>query len=162
MSERHTRVGRALGLAELGHAQWFFGNLYEAIVRVPDLLAEHRAPMSPLAPGSPVRYYTTAMPVTFPVVLAAAVASRRDRGSLPWLLTAAAASLAGVGITAYLVRSVNRPLLHDTEGVTPQRRDELLRTWHRLNTVRTATAAAAWLATRTARSRLARHAENPQ
>jgi len=162
MSERQTRVGRALGLAELGHAQWFFGNLYEAVVRVPDLLAEHRAPMSPLAPGSPVRYYTTAMPASLPVVLAAAVASRRDRGSRPWLLAAAACSLAGVGITAYLVRTVNRPLFFDTGTITPKQRDELLRTWHRLNTVRIGTAAAAWLATHAARARLARRAENPQ
>ena len=160
MSDRRTRVGRALGLAELAHAQWFFGNLYEAIVRVPDLLAQRPAPMSPLGSGSPVRYYAAALPASFPVVIASAVASRRDRGGRPWLVTAAACSLAGVGITAYLVRTVNLRLFFDTETVPAQQRAELLRTWHRLNKVRIATAAGAWLATHVARARLTH--ENPQ
>ena len=107
-------VARALGLAELGHAQWFFGNCYEAIVRVPDLLAEHarasEQAMSPIGSGSPVRYYIAAAPGTLPAIVVATIAGRRDRNGRPWLVTAAMCSIAGAGVTAYLVRTVNREL----------------------------------------------------
>lgn len=154
MADRRSRVGRVLGLAELGHAQWFFGNLYEAVVRVPDLLADRPGPMPVLGRGSPVRYFAVSLPGTLPAVLAAAVASRRDRAVRPWLLTAAACSLAGLGLTGYLVRTVNRSLFFGAEELTPEQRADLLRTWHRLNSVRLVTAAGALLATRTARARL--------
>ena len=87
---RGNRVAvRVLQLAQLGHAQWLFGNLYEAVVKVPDLLATRargRVPaMSPTDPGSPMRYY--AAPATAPAVVAAAVVGRSDRSSRPWLAT---------------------------------------------------------------------------
>lgn len=61
---RHRVAVGLLALAQVGHAQWFLGNLYEAIVKVPDLLARHDAgsnrdgkgALSPFGPGSPVRY----------------------------------------------------------------------------------------------------------
>ena len=149
MADRQWWVGRVLGVAEFAHAQWFFGNLYEAVVRVPDLLAEQPVTTSPFGHGSPVRYYAAAVPGTFPAVLAAAVGSRRDRASL---LAAAACSVAGAGITGYLVRTVNRRLFFGAETLTPEERDDLLRTWYRLNSVRLAAIAAAWLATHSARS----------
>jgi hypothetical protein len=34
------RIATILSVAQLGYAHWFFGNLYEAIVKVPSRLAE--------------------------------------------------------------------------------------------------------------------------
>ncbi|BBZ73215.1 hypothetical protein MPRS_43080 [Mycobacterium paraseoulense] len=59
------RLSRLLGLAQLGHAHWLFGNIYEAVVKIPDRLAAEPRPAtreggsprsSLLAPGSPLRY----------------------------------------------------------------------------------------------------------
>ena len=44
--------------ARLGQAAWFFGNLYEAVVGMPQLLADVRSESErtgPLGTGSPVR-----------------------------------------------------------------------------------------------------------
>lgn len=41
---RPKRVAALLTIAQLGYAQWFFGNLYEAVVRVPDRLAKAYVP----------------------------------------------------------------------------------------------------------------------
>jgi hypothetical protein len=58
---RDRRVATLLTIARLGYAHWFFGNLYEAVVRVPDRLAkadelglDDRRLATVLSPGSPV------------------------------------------------------------------------------------------------------------
>jgi hypothetical protein len=38
-SAQQKRVAALLTLCQLGYAHWFFGNLYEAVVRIPDRLA---------------------------------------------------------------------------------------------------------------------------
>ncbi|WP_163569827.1 hypothetical protein [Fodinicola feengrottensis] len=43
-------------VAQFGLTAWFFGNLYEAVVGMPQLLAD-APPRGLLKPGSPVRYY---------------------------------------------------------------------------------------------------------
>jgi hypothetical protein len=71
---RRTRAASVLlGITRLGHARWFCGNLYEAIVRVPDLQAHQadKQAMSPEGPGSPVRDYAVAAPAVFPALFAA-------------------------------------------------------------------------------------------
>src|ERR671937_2872016 len=75
-STSRRRVAAAfLGIAGWGHAHWFFGNLYEAVVRVPHRLASERSAggtaTSPFGAGSPVLYYVPAMPATSPAALAA-------------------------------------------------------------------------------------------
>lgn len=143
-------AARALGLARWGHAQWFFGNLYEAIVRVPDHLATHTGPTSPAGRGSPVRYYALATPATLPALAVGVVAGWRDRGSRPWLVTAAACSVAGFALTGYLVRNVNLRLFFGDTELSATERDDLLRTWYRINGARMAATGGAWLAVRMA------------
>ena len=105
--------------------------------------------MTPLERGSPVRYYAATAPVTFPALIAATVAGWHDRSRRPWLVTATALSISGAGITAYLVRAVNLDLFFRVQ-VTAEDRENLLRTWHRLNMVRLAVTGSAWLAARRA------------
>ncbi|GAA2757603.1 hypothetical protein [Actinopolymorpha rutila] len=84
--------GRLLTLAQFGHAQWFFGNLYEAVVRVPDRLAAEAGDghaRSPLGAGSPLRYYVPAIPATFPATLAALWSGREASPEVRrWLVVA--------------------------------------------------------------------------
>ncbi|GAA2757602.1 hypothetical protein [Actinopolymorpha rutila] len=58
-------------------------------------------------------------------------------------------------MTAVLVR-LNLRLFFAAEQVPAAERQELLRTWYRLNAVRLATAAGAWVATRQAAARITR------
>jgi hypothetical protein len=134
---------RLLGVARVGQAAWFFGNLYEAVVRVPD----HLTPSGGvLAPGSPVRYYALAGPAAVPTLLAAAATGWHTRPSRPWLALSAACTVAGTAATAYLVRKVNLPLLYGTDDVPDTERAALLRRWHRLNAARIGLVGIAWLA----------------
>lgn len=155
------RVAVALcGLAQLGHAHWFFGNLYEAIVKVPDRLAlsvhtDVEQAVSPLGPGSPVRYYAAAAPATLPAVLAAGVFGWDDRNSRAMLAAAAGCSILGGAAGAYLVRAVNMRLFFDPQPLAEGERDTLLRTWYLVNGARLVVTGAAGLAAHKARARLA-------
>lgn len=146
------RAGVLLTVARFGHAHWFFGNLYEAIVRMPDrLAAEHddvrgRRGAGVLAPGSPARYYLPAAPVTVAATLAAAANSRTSGGDRTALAVAAACSTAGAVLTGYLVRTVIVRLLDDGPAITPDERTELVTRWHRVNRVRLVLAGAAAVA----------------
>jgi hypothetical protein len=62
---------RLLDVAQLGYAQWLFGNIYEAVVKIPERLAAERRDSAAgpgsqaiLAPGSPLRYYAPVAPIT--------------------------------------------------------------------------------------------------
>jgi len=151
------RSRRARGLAvvaQLGHLHWFYGNLYEAIVRIPSRLStpDQRLP-STLAPGSPARYHLPVAPLTVGASVAAAVAGRRDpaRG---WLAASAGSVLGGAVVAGYLVSRVNPKLIEaDTPALTDAERAALLRRWYRLNAVRIAAAAVAWLTAERARRR---------
>ncbi|WP_367129727.1 anthrone oxygenase family protein [Saccharothrix sp. HUAS TT1] len=138
-------------LARLGQAHWFFGNLYEAAVDVPRLVADAEREPRLLGPGSPLRYYAPAAPVTVAATGAALVEAWRSGGDRRAVATSAAGTLVAAGLTGYLVRAVNLRLLR---GGTPPGADErrrLLRTWHRLNLVRLAALAVAALALRRSR-----------
>src|SRR6058998_3255875 len=92
-SESRRRVaGALLTVARIGQAQAFFGNVYEAVVKVPDTFARNRAlaGRSPLRLGSPTLYFVPAGPITLAASVGALVTSRRNRG---WLAASTAASV---------------------------------------------------------------------
>jgi hypothetical protein len=145
----HTR--RLLAVARAGQAGWFFGNLYEAVVPVPD----HLTPAgTPLGPGSPVRYYAAVAPAAVPALLAAVASGWPARDARPWLALSAACTLTGVAATAHLVRTVNLRLFYGTEPVPAGERAALLRHWHRVTAARLALTGVAWLAAGRACGRL--------
>jgi hypothetical protein len=146
------RVATLLTIARLGYAHWFFGNLYEAMVRVPDRLAkapepgaEDRRLASVLSAGSPVRYYLPGVPVVIGATLSALVAGWTSRTDRPWLGAAALSAISGVIATAYLVRAVNLKLFVAGQALTPADRDRLLQLWYRVNLFRLLTTGCAWL-----------------
>jgi hypothetical protein len=144
---RRTLADVSLAVAEFTHAHWFFGNLYETVVKVPHRVAEAEASpelrRSPLGPGSPGRYYAPLAPVTFPAVVLALAAGWNRPGSRPWLVTAAAASATGGAATAYLLRSVNPALFFGPHPLSDMRRKPLLARWYRVNALRLAASAIA-------------------
>jgi hypothetical protein len=158
-SDGRRRVAAVLlDASRFGHAQWFFGNLYEAVVRVPHRLAseqrDRNGTASPLGQGSPLRYYVPAVPATFPAAAAALISGWSDREIRLWLVGGAVCSLSGAAATAYLVRTVNMKLFFGDQRLAVDERERLLRQWYRLNAVRLVASGGAWLAARTARSRL--------
>jgi hypothetical protein len=159
---RRHLAANLLALSQYGHAAWFFGNLYEAVVQVPERLAAPdpgrpgRRTASPLGPGSPVRYYAAAAPATLPPLLAAVALGWASRAGRGWLLTSAACSITGAAATAYLVRTVNLKLFFAAQPVSADERDRLLRTWYRVNSVRLLLTGTTWWASAVARQRVLR------
>jgi hypothetical protein len=45
--DRRPRTAALLRIAQFGQAQWIFGNLYEAIVRIPERLSDQRVLTAP-------------------------------------------------------------------------------------------------------------------
>lgn len=155
--DTHQRLAEAsLAVAEFTHAHWFFGNLYEAVAKVPHRVAgSEDGPelrRAPLGTGSPGRYYAPLAPVTFPAVAFALAAGWDRPGSRPWLVTAAAASAVGSAATAYLLRSVNPPLFFGPHPLSGMRRKPLLAKWYRVNALRLAANAVALVAIDRART----------
>lgn len=152
-SERMKGTITMLSLAQVGYAEWLFGNLYEAIVRVPDLLAGGRI-ASILGSGSPVLYYLPGGVVAFGATLVAVIAgwkSARDRGLL---VAVAVTVLAGGVATAYVVRTVNLSLFIHGNSIAEPERSKMLSLWYRVNLFRLGTTAAAWLLAARINSRL--------
>jgi hypothetical protein len=141
-----------LTIARVSHMQWFFVNLYEAVVGMPGRLAdEHdsgsRPPhRGPLAPGSPARYHVPAAPVVAGSSLAALVTGLRHDGDRPALAVAAGSSLVATALTGYLVRTVNLRLLDDGPPIGGDERQQLLDRWHGVNRLRLALLAVASIA----------------
>ncbi|WP_232667149.1 anthrone oxygenase family protein [Pseudonocardia sp. TRM90224] len=133
-----------LTIARAANAHWFFGNLYEELVRMPDRLAdEHDSGRARLP--SPVRYYVPALPALVGGAVAAAVTGRRGpaRGALA---TAAVSTVAGVGLTGFVVRTVIFRLIDDGPPLEQAERERLITRWHRVNRVRLVLAAVAAIA----------------
>lgn len=136
-----------MSLAILGHAHWFFGNLYEAMVLAPGWTSMAGTPLQLgdgfLAPGSPVRYYVPATPVTVLATVAGTTAGwnvpHADR--LP-LALGTVLCLVSAAITVYIVAQVNVRLFV-AAGTTPEQKRSLARRWVRLNHVRLVTLGAA-------------------
>jgi hypothetical protein len=146
---------RLLGVTEFSHAHWFFGNLYEAVVKIPDRVAGSPAsrefPRSAFGAGSPGRYYAPIAPINAPATIAALVAGWNHAPSRPWLLVAAASSMAGAAATVYLLRSVNRRLFFSPAPLSEMRRKPLLKRWYRVHALRLTASAAALAAVHHAR-----------
>jgi Domain of unknown function (DUF1772) len=140
-------------IGQLACAHGFFGNLYEAIVRVPHRLSadydaidgDQRLP-SLFSQGSPVRYYVPGVPISVGATFAALLTRRRDRHDRRWLGAAAAALAVSSALTGYLIRNVNIKLFVVGHPITGSERDRLLRTWYRLNTIRVVSLGVAWAA----------------
>jgi hypothetical protein len=116
---RRRVTGTLLTIAQLGYAHWFFGNLYEAIVKVPDRLVSDQEPGAAgthvtalLGPGSPLRYYLPGAPVTFAATLAALATGWDTPNDRRWLMAAAAWSMAGGAITLSGPHRQPAPVLH--------------------------------------------------
>ncbi|ART67416.1 hypothetical protein BTO20_01335 [Mycobacterium dioxanotrophicus] len=95
----------ASGIARFGRAAWFFGNAYEAVVGVPQLIAgaTHRRP-GIIGTGSPAPYYA---PITPAAMGGTSVVLHRgwQGGADHRTVVAAGASLAGaLGLSTYLIR----------------------------------------------------------
>jgi Domain of unknown function (DUF1772) len=133
--------------AQLGLAHWFFGNLYEEVVGMPARIAEHPPPGGPFAPGSPVRYYLPAAPLTMAATFGTIAAGWHRPRDRPALAAAGVLTATGAVITGHLVRSVNVRLLDGGEP-DPVERQRLVRHWHAVNRVRLAVVAAAAVALR--------------
>jgi Domain of unknown function (DUF1772) len=134
----------AVDLMQFGIAQWFFGNVYEAVVKIPERLAADTRRTSLFGAGSPVRYYAPVVPVTAAATVGALITS--SGGARRWLTVAAGCWFSGVVLTAYLVRTVNLKLFFGEEPAPATERDELIATWYRLNSPRIVAAGAALLA----------------
>ena len=114
-------------VARLARAAWFFGNIYEAAVGVPQLIARANRQAGILATGSPVRYFAPVAPAAVGGTVAVLVRSWRTGGDRRALGAA-------LGLSSYLIRSINIPLLQGKVGEEAQPR--LISRWHRGNAVR--------------------------
>jgi hypothetical protein len=147
---------RLLGIAEFSHAHWFFGNLYEAIVKIPDRVAGTEAsnglPRSPFGAGSPGRYYAPIAPLIAPAALGALVAGWKHTDSRPWLIVAAASSTTGAAASVYLLRNINPKLFFGPRPLSEIRRKPLLQRWYRVHALRLTASAVALTAIHQART----------
>jgi hypothetical protein len=120
--------------ARLARAAWFFGNVYEGAVGVPQLIAGANRQAGVLTTGSPLRYFGPVAPAAVggtAAVLARSWLSGADRRDI---VAAAATFGAALGLSAYLIRSINIPLLRGEVDV--EARAQLTSRWHRGNAVR--------------------------
>jgi len=145
-----------LSVAEFTHAHWFFGNLYEAIVKVPDRVASSEAsrelPRTPFGAGSPGRYYAPIAPLSAPAAVAALVAGWKHSDNRAWLMVGAASSATGAAATAYLLRSVNPKLFFSPQPLDETQRKPLLKRWYRVHALRLTASAIALAAIHQART----------
>lgn len=124
--------------ALLGQAAWFFGNLYEGVVGVPQLLADARTQRASrlFGTGSPVRYYAPIAPVVIGATGVALVRSWWSGGDRRLIMVAAGSTTTAAALSAYLVRSVNLRLLTSDEPLSDRDRRRMILTWHSTNMVR--------------------------
>jgi hypothetical protein len=153
-SSRRRVAGVLLNVARVGQAEAFFGNVYEAVVKVPHWFAHERSLVGrqPLRFGDPTLYFVPAGPVALAASVGALVAGGADRR---WLAASTAASTAAGLVTAYVVTQVNKRLFLDANAPSAEERDALLRNWYRLNAVRAALLGTAWFASERARQVMA-------
>ena len=142
-SVRPKVAAKMLSLAQIGYAEWFFGNLYEAVVKVPGLLAQGQL-TSTLGAGSPVRYYLPGAVISCGATSAAVVSVWKLRTERRAFVAMVLALLAGGVATAHLVRTVNLKLFMRGNSIPQPERDRMLGMWYRVNAIRLGTTACAW------------------
>jgi hypothetical protein len=155
-SRRLHLTARLLSLAKLGYAHWLFGNIYEAVVKIPERIATEPTPPSVLGAGSPVRYYAPGVPITLTTTAGALIAGWGIEGARRWLAMAAGCWISGLAITGYLVRRVNLKVMFAAKPPPKAERDALIEVWYRLNLVRIAAASAALFAAYRANAAIAK------
>jgi hypothetical protein len=149
-------------VARFGQAQWFFGNLYEAVAEIPNRLAHQRdlavAPGEPvtigsmLRPGSPVRFYLPVGPITIGAAVAALGVGRNGPAAQRRWSTASVAGTLAAGLsTVHIVRTINVRLFFAAEPPSVDERKALLRRWYALNAIRMVATAVAWVGAQRAR-----------
>jgi hypothetical protein len=133
-------VSALLALALLGVAQWFFGNLYEAVVTAPNWRVgfEYEAITGRSRHGDrPIRYYVPATWVAVVLLWAATLLGwRAIPAAKGWLAAASASSLAAVALSVYIITRLNLRLflngpVREIDAVRP-----LMERWQVLNWVR--------------------------
>jgi hypothetical protein len=130
----------AITIARLARAAWFFGNTYEAAVGVPQLIASANRQAGILNTGSPVRYFGPVGLAAIGGTAAVLVRSWRTGTDRRAVVAATTTLGAALGLSAYLIRSINIPLLKAT--VAQEMRPQLISRWHRGGAVRLALLAA--------------------
>ncbi len=137
---RESLADRLLDVAEFSHAHWFFGNVYEALVKIPTRVAASEAsqglPRTPFGAGSPGRYYVPIAPLNAPVALGALVAGWNRPDTRPSLIVAAASSAVGAAVTAYVLGFLNPKLFFSPQPLDEDQRRPLLAQWYRIHVVR--------------------------
>ncbi|MBA8824848.1 hypothetical protein FHX42_002195 [Saccharopolyspora lacisalsi] len=125
-------------MARFGRTAWFFGNVYEGLVGMPQLLADAREQRAPrlAGPGSPVRYYAPVAPLAFGATAVTLVQSWQSGGDRRLITTTSVSMALAAALSTYLVRSVNLYLLASDEPLSEHDRHRLIVTWHRTNAVR--------------------------
>lgn len=153
---RHLIADRLLDVAEFTHAHWFFGNVYEVLVKVPHrvagAVASSELPRSPFGAGSPGRYYAPVAPLNAPAAIGALITGWNLPATRASLLVAAASSAAGAAATAYVLRSLNPKLFFSPHPLSEDVRRPLLRRWYRIHALRLTASAVALAAIHHART----------
>ena len=129
-------------LALLLLAQWFFGNLYEAVAIVPNLMSlidlKSRAgeALFETKTRSPIAYYVPASALALPLLTILTVtALLRHTAGVPYIVSACGFVIAGGALTVYIVRSVNLELFFEPPSDLV-RAGTLLAKWKMLNYLR--------------------------
>jgi hypothetical protein len=123
-------------------ANWFFGNLYEAIALVPNLMPlialKSRASeaLFETKARSPIAYYVPASALALPLLAVLTItALLRHAAGASYLLSACGLVLAGGALTVYIVRSINLELFFEPPADLV-RAGRLLANWQMLNYLR--------------------------
>jgi hypothetical protein len=130
-----------LSIALIGIAQWFFGNLYEAVVTAPNwrvaFTYELLTGQSQFDAGSPVRYY---VPVTQLAIVLLWVASALTWRAVPisrrWLGIASIAGALALVLTIYIVTQLNLRLFFGGTALDVAQATPLMQQWQALNYLR--------------------------
>ncbi|MCW2625260.1 hypothetical protein [Mycobacterium sp.] len=134
MTEHGAALPPTATVARFARAAWFFGNAYEAAVGVPQLIASANRQDGILATGSPVRYFGPVAPAAVGGTATVLAHSWRTGGDRRAIVAATATLGAALGLSAYLIGTINVPLLRGKVG--EERQPQLISRWYRCNAVR--------------------------
>ena len=133
-------------------AQWFFGNLYEGVVLVPNLrsLIETKSraggALFETKRSSPVAYYVPVSLMMVPLIITLTIRAWLDhRPGLPYITFACLPLALGLALTVYIVRAISLPLFFHAQLDLTQT-EKLLKRWKALNCVRLLLAGSSLLA----------------
>lgn len=97
-----------------------------------------------------MRYYAPVAPLTLAATTAALIGGWHSGGDRRMIATTAVNTVAAVGLTGCLVRTVNVPLLAGAVPTDSSDRHRMVRRWHLANGIRLAAVAGVWLSLRRA------------